>query len=135
MSVRERSGVFISYSRQEAGIANSLRKRLEAAKVGTIWQDLANLEGGVGWWQQITEAIDRSEFMVLIASSASIQSTTVRSEWRYARQVGVCVYPVLAERLNFDTLPRWMRETQFYDLELEWDKFLQHLKRGCQELW
>ena len=25
----------------------------------TLWQDRARMEGGVGWWKQITEAIDQ----------------------------------------------------------------------------
>jgi WD40 repeat protein len=136
--VRERakSGVFISYARADGEeFATRLRQRLErdATDVGVVWQDRSKLEGGIGWWKQIAEAIERSEFLALVMTPAAVQSEVVRREWLYARGEGVCVYPVIgAPGLNFDVLPRWMRKANFYDLEREWDKFIGHLRAGCR---
>ena len=86
--------VFISYARSDGEqFATELRQRLEAEHI-PLWQDRIGMEGGKDWWQQITEALDKVEFMVLVMTPAAMQSETVRKEWRYARQQGVCVYPV-----------------------------------------
>src|SRR5437016_5596359 len=89
-------GVFLSYARADGETrAAELRERLarEAPDI-EIKQDRQFLEGGVGWWKQVTEAIDAVEFLVLVMTPAAIASGTVEKEWRYARQQGVCVYPV-----------------------------------------
>ena len=91
------------------------------------------MEGGRDWWLQITEALDRVEFMALVITPNALKSDTVRKEWRYAREQGVCVYPIKGTPdLDFDSLPRWMRSAHFYDLEREWKKFLNDLNTRCQ---
>src|SRR2546426_12648327 len=86
--------VFISYARSDGEqFAARLRKRLEAKHI-PLWQDRIGMEGGRDWWQQIKDALDKVEFMVLVMTPAAMQSEMVRKEWRYARQQGVCVYPV-----------------------------------------
>src|SRR5690349_24827272 len=109
-----RSGVFISYARSDGEkFANSLRVRLEKEGISP-WQDRTGMEGGRDWWLQITEALDRVEFMALVITPNALKSDTVRKEWRYARQQGVCVYPIKgASDLDFDSLPRWMRDAHF----------------------
>src|SRR5919206_2972064 len=137
-----RGGVFISYARSDGEeFAVRLRERLETEGV-RLWQDRVALEGGRDWWLQITEALDRVEFMVLVMTPNALRSETVKKEWRYARQQGVCVYPVKgAEGLDFDSLPRWMRDVHFYDLGRldkngatgpEWKKFVNDLNTRCQ---
>jgi TIR domain len=126
--------VFISYARSDGEpFATGLRQRLEAKHI-PLWQDRVSMEGGRDWWQQITEALDFVEFMVLIMTPAAMQSDTVRKEWRYSRQQGVCAYPVKgAPDLNFNSLPHWMRSAHFYDLDYEWSKFLNDLNTRCQQ--
>ncbi len=82
--------VFLSYSRADEEFATALRQRLETeAPDISLWQDRTQMQGGVGWWQQIQDALERVEFMVLVTSDASLQSEIVRKEWRYARQQSV----------------------------------------------
>lgn len=136
--------IFISYARLDGtDFANKLRDRLEEEGL-SVWQDRVGMEGGHDWWLQIVEAIDNAEFMVLVMTPAAMKSPIVRKEWRYARQSGVCVYPAKAAAdLNFDSLPRWMRDAHFYDIGLdtvrfeqgaEWRKFLNDLHRRCDAL-
>ena len=133
MSPFQKSGVFISYARSDGDAqARSLRQRLEAAGI-RLWQDRSGMEGGRDWWLQVTAALDSVEFMVLLMTPAAVESATVRKEWRYARQHGVCVYPVKAADLDFDSLPRWMRSLHVYDLDHESTKFLNDLRTRCQE--
>lgn len=105
-----------------------------------LWQDRVGMEGGQDWWLQITEALDAVEFMALVVTPNAMRSETVRKEWRYARQEGVCIYPVKGvSNPDFKTLPRWIRDAHFYDLgDLkgehigpEWKKFLNDLQKPC----
>ncbi len=128
-----RNGVFISYARSDGEeFANLLRQRLETEQI-PLWQDRVGMEGGRDWWLQVTEALDQVEFMALVMTPNALKSDTVRKEWRYARQQGVCVYPIKGSPdLDFESLPRWMRSAHFYDLEREWQKFVNDLKTRCQ---
>jgi predicted ATPase len=132
---RRRRGVFISYARTDGeAFATDLRRRLEAESI-LVWQDRVGLEGGRDWWLQITEALDVVEFMALVITPGALQSDTVRREWHYARQEGVCVYPLRGSpEVEFATLPQWMRDRHFYDITQadEWNNFLGHLNTPCQ---
>jgi WD40 repeat protein len=127
--------VFISYALSDgAEIAAALRQRLNAQGI-LLWQDLVALEGGRDWWLQITDALDNVEFMALVITPNALKSDTVRMEWRYARQAGVCVYPIKGmPDLDFATVPRWLRDKHFYHIEntLQWQKFVNDLDSRCQ---
>lgn len=99
------------------------------------------MEGGRDWWLQITEALDRVEFMALVMTPGAQKSETVRKEWRYARQQGVCVYPIQGSpNLDFASMPAWMRSKHFYDIGTvennlngaQWQKFINDLNTRCQ---
>jgi NB-ARC domain/TIR domain len=129
--------VFISYARHDGEVfATNLRQRLEREQPElTIWQDRSRMEGGVGWWKQITAALETVQYLVLVMTPAAVVSEESRREWRYARQAGVCVYPVKGvpdAELHFDAMPLWMRKAHFFDLDREWETFVQHLKSPCQ---
>ncbi len=127
--------IFISYSRKdgEAFAADLRRKLIDIVGEVALWRDRDRMEGGVAWWNQITEALDNVQFMVLVATPAAMESAIVRKEWRYARQQGVCVYPVQVPglALDFAAMPRWMRDSHFYDLDKEWDTFVNYLQSPC----
>jgi len=127
--------IFISYSRQDGeDFATDLRQKLIAIfGEDQLWQDRAKMEGGVGWWSQIEQALEAVEFMVLVATPEAMKSPIVAKEWRRARQEGVCVYPVQVPGLpiDFKTFPRWMADSHFYNLDKEWDTFVNYLKSPC----
>ncbi|HEU4937327.1 MAG TPA: TIR domain-containing protein [Vicinamibacterales bacterium] len=131
----DRAGAFISYARSDGeALAKDVSARLHDEGI-SLWRDLDRLEGGRDWWLQITAALDQVEFLVVIMTPAATQSELVRREWRYARQRGVCVYPVKAtENTDFDSLPRWMRSVHFYDLDREWAKFVNDLRTRCRSV-
>src|SRR6266516_2169381 len=106
--------VFLSYARSDGEpFATQWRQRLEAEHI-PLWQDRVGLEGGKDWWLQITEALDVVEFLVLVMTPAAMLSETVRREWRYARQQGVCVYPVKGvPDLDFASVRHWLRSAHF----------------------
>ncbi|HYQ90971.1 MAG TPA: NB-ARC domain-containing protein, partial [Candidatus Competibacteraceae bacterium] len=129
--------VFLSYARKDGeAFASALRRRLNTEEPEiTLWQDRAEMEGGVGWWKQIEEALDQVKFLIIVMTPAALQSEMTRKEWRYARQRGVNVYPVKAApeaQIDYSSLPSWMRKAHFYDLEKEWETFVNYLKSDRQ---
>lgn len=65
-TAQARSGVFISYARSDGEeFARVLRERLAGENV-PLWRDREGMVGGRDWWLQITEALDRVEFMALV---------------------------------------------------------------------
>jgi WD40 repeat protein len=135
--VQARQGAFISYARADGeAVARRIHARLQAdAPDVPAWLDRFEVEGGVGWWTQIEQELDRAEFLILIMTPSATRSENTRSEWRSARQRGVCVYPVKGapdRELGFENLPNWMRKAHFYDPDLEWEKLIAHLRRGCR---
>jgi WD40 repeat protein len=125
--------IFISYARSDGeGFASALRQRLQATHPSlTLWQDRAELEGGVGWWKQIAAALDQVEILIMVMTPAVTQSAVAQKEWRYARQQGVRVCPVLGTEphlFDFSQLPSWMRKAHCYDLEKEWETFVRFLQ-------
>lgn len=129
--------VFISYARSDGEtFASKLREHLNREEPEiTLWQDRSEMEGGVGWWRQITRALDAVQFLVLIMTPTAIASPMVQREWRYARQQGVCIYPVLglpSDEIDFSHLPRWMRRIHCFNLDKEWQTFVGYLKSPCR---
>ncbi|MCB0168360.1 MAG: TIR domain-containing protein [Anaerolineae bacterium] len=129
------SRVFISYARKDAeDLAQELTSRLEAEGI-PVWRDRAKMEGGRNWWLQIVAALDQVDFMILVVTPAAMRSVVVKKEWTYARQRGVCILPVWgAAPMALDTLPRWLRDTCFYQPEAAWSKLVAELNRTCQSL-
>ena len=127
---------FLRRSDGEA-FASELRRRLQAGYPDlTLWQDRADLEGGVGWWKQIAQALETVETLVMVMTPAVTQSEVAQKEWRYARQQGVRVCPVLGldpDAFDFGRLPNWMRKAHCYDLAKEWESFIAFLRSPHQE--
>ena len=102
--------VFLSYPRKDGeAFATALRRRLaEEEPEITLWQDRGEMEGGVGWWQQIEAALDQVKFLVIVITPQAITSQVTWQEWRFARQKGVNVYPVKGvsdDKIDYETLP------------------------------
>jgi len=127
--------IFISYARSDGkNFADDLRRRLVDEYHFHVWQDIVELEGGKDWWLQIETAIKSVEFLVMVMTPGALASQTTRKEWRLARQEGVCVLPMMAEEIDFSPLPRWMRDTHFFDFKFpeQWERFIRTLQSPCQ---
>src|SRR5215831_14941508 len=129
---------FLSYARSDGEtFAAALRERLESELPDvTLWQDRARMEGGVGWWKQITEALDQVEFLLMIITPGAMASDVAQKEWRYARQQGVRICPIMgvpAAEVDFALLPPWMRKVHCYDLEREWPSFVGFLRSARKD--
>jgi len=90
----------------------------------------------VGWWKQVTEALDQVEILIMVMTPAVLHSAIAHKEWRYARQQGVRVCPVLGVApglFDFGQLPSWMRKAHCYDLDREWERFVDFLRSARAE--
>jgi len=130
--------VFLSYARADGErLAAELRQRLakEAPDI-VVKYDRLFLEGGRNWWNQVAEAIEKVQFLLLLMTPAALDSGNVEKEWRHARRRGVCVYPVKDPKspIDFEKLPRWMWQAHCHDLEKEWPTLLGHLRAPCHAL-
>ncbi|MCP4582820.1 MAG: TIR domain-containing protein [candidate division Zixibacteria bacterium] len=128
--------IFISYAREDGDkhakiIYEKLKNQFPD---GAVWLDRFSMKGGEGWWKQIAEAIDKSEYLILVITEKAISSENVREEWFYARRQGVCVCPIMPKKLPkqaMKKLPRWMSKSHIYDLN-DWDRILGQLNSSCQ---
>ena len=67
-----RQGVFVSYSRKDGELhAGNIRMLLERENI-SVWQDPTGMEGGRDWWEQIRQALNHVEFLVLVMTRAAI---------------------------------------------------------------
>jgi hypothetical protein len=128
--------VFICYARSDGlDFARRLRAWLEEKGI-PLFQDLVSLVGGEDFLLQIYKAIDEVEFLVLLMTPRALASEAVKKEWHYARQRGVCVFPVVVPEVevDFTGLPHWMSSANWYDLNYEeqWTKLLNDLSRRCE---
>jgi len=144
--MQDKPRVFISYCRSDGTtFATKLRRRMEKQHPEIIlWQDVISERGGRDWWLQITEALDNVGYMVLVLTPDALKSATVRKEWRYARQQGVCVHPVQgSSELDFNILPRWIRDLHIDDIGYDvrrkrftsagqWRKFINEMNTRCE---
>jgi serine/threonine protein kinase len=73
--------LFISYSRADERFADDLVARLRALD-HEVWWD-RSLQPGRSWDDQIEEAMERADVMLVLMSPDSTRSDEVKHEWRY----------------------------------------------------
>ncbi|MCU0479637.1 MAG: FHA domain-containing protein [Anaerolineae bacterium] len=111
--------IFLSYSEEDAPLAQSAQKAIEAAGFD-VWIDPAKARYmDVIWHHGIDNAIGGSFAMVVILTPQSLQSALVTYEWSFALGIGVTVIPVLFKEaqiprrllvlkcLDFSATPSW----------------------------
>lgn len=89
--------VFISYSRKDTAFVRHLAADLEKAGY-SVWWDISDLRGGDDWVRLIPEAIERSEFFIVVLTPNSTASEWVRKEYTQALSLHKKVIPIMLER-------------------------------------
>ena len=74
--------IFLSYAHADRAAAEKLGRHLQDDHGLQVWWDRA-LVAGVDWGDQIEEAMESSDLMVVILSPNSAHSGEVKLEWRY----------------------------------------------------
>ena len=70
---------FISYSRQDSGFADWIRSGLTKNDI-SCWQDTHDMRGGEYWRQQIYDAIEKQDKLILVCSRNALDRPSVVAE-------------------------------------------------------
>ncbi len=85
--------IFISYSRKDLSFIEHLAIDLE--KQGfDVWYDLSDLEGGDRWNRAIQQAIQNSQYVILVLSPDSVESKWVEKEFFFADKLNKKIIPL-----------------------------------------
>jgi hypothetical protein len=103
--------IFVSYSRQDAGLVKPVVGLLRATK-DLVFQDVDSVMPGMRWRPQVEEALRVAHLIVLFWCYHSSRSAEVRKEYELALSTGKDVLPVL---LDATPLPRELNEYQWVD--------------------
>jgi hypothetical protein len=86
--------VFISYSRRDLAFVNQLVSDLKETGMD-VWHDLSGLEGGSRWRIEIQNAIQNSDYIIVVLSPDSVKSEWVEREYMYAENLKKKVLPIM----------------------------------------
>jgi hypothetical protein len=89
--------LFISYSRKDTAFVRRLAGDLEKAGY-SVWWDISDLRGGDDWVRLIPEAIQTSDFFIVVLSPNSTASEWVRKEYTQAISLHKKIIPIMLER-------------------------------------
>lgn len=90
--------VFISYSSRDRDFVIQLKKELEQMGVH-CWRDKDDLMSGAEFMDEIAEALEAVQIMVLIFSSTAMDSKYVKDELTYAHGKGMHIIPIKIEEI------------------------------------
>jgi hypothetical protein len=86
--------VFISYSRRDLSFVKRLVADLQKTGI-KVWYDLSGLEGGARWRVEIQNAIQASDYVIVVLSPASTQSEWVENEYLFASNLKRKILPLM----------------------------------------
>jgi len=100
----EKKQLFISYSRADTTNVDQIISRLEETG-HSIWIDREGIRGGDKWRRQIVDAIEDSDFFLLLLSPNSVKSKYVQQELDCADGRSKTILPIL---IHPTVIPREM---------------------------
>jgi len=120
--------VFISYSRRDIDVVESIVSQLEAAGI-EVWLDREDIKPGKQWRKQIVEGIDTAEAFVLNLSPNSAASDNVLKELNLAEEaLDPFILPIMLTEMKIpDEMRYQLAGTQFIAYHLD-------PKRGVRDL-
>lgn len=88
--------IFISYSRKDIDFARKLAGDLEKAGYD-VWWDITDIQGGDTWVNSIPDAIETSQYMLVVLSPDSVASPWVQKEYTQALSLRKAIIPLMLE--------------------------------------
>ncbi len=121
--------IFISYSRKDQDFVVQMQSKVIKAGFKT-WIDTQDIRVGTDWNEEIVEQIKKSGALILVISSASIESPYVQFEYGVSQGVKlpVPVVPVQLEKVK--SLPHYLNRLHYLDFteNYQWEKLVEHLE-------
>jgi peptide/nickel transport system substrate-binding protein len=107
------SQIFVSYSRKDLDFVQRMAKDLQAHGL-EVWYDLSGLEVGTRWGKEIQNAIQQSQYLLVVLSPNSIESEWVEKEFLYANSLKLKIIPLLYKPCS---VPMWFINLHFIDVQ------------------
>jgi hypothetical protein len=114
----KKPSIFLSYSRADKDFALKLAQDLRIAGA-SLWVDQLDIEPGQPWDRSVEQALKQSPILLVIISSASIQSENVLDEIGFAIDTKKRIVPILHEKCD---LPFRIRRLQYVDFTQGYDQ-------------
>lgn len=86
--------VFISYSRKDLDFVDELAADLRKAGL-EVWYDVSKLGGGSRWRTEIENALQNSQYVIVVLSPDSIQSEWVEREFLFSSNLKLKIIPLM----------------------------------------
>lgn len=134
--------VFLSYSRKDLTIAQALVEEIERRAWRSVWWDSTRADDGIAPGGEIEATIrrelQRAQFVVVLFSVRSLESSWVRSELNRALAGKANVIPVMLPGIAVDDLPMRLEDRLCIDLRdwappvpsRELERLIAHLSKG-----
>lgn len=91
--------IFISYSRRNKDFTQRLFDAL-VDRGYDPWVDWDDIPFSVDWWQEIRDAINQHDVVILVVSNESMKSRVVNKEITYAREINKRIIPLIIEKVD-----------------------------------
>lgn len=99
--------IFISYSRKDIAFAHLLNRSLNASGLDT-WIDWNNIPVGENWWNEIQQAIEKSNVFMFIISKHSVDSEVCSHEINVALKNNKRIIPIVVDNLSPDIVNKFV---------------------------
>jgi tetratricopeptide (TPR) repeat protein len=109
---------------------STLRTKLEAAGF-RLHPDIDHRDGSVSQEEKTLAILREARGLLVLLSPAAIQSSTLRQEVRFARQMGKCVHTVTTNGQMAPAASRWPGFGSLYELDKDWERLLKDLRSPC----
>lgn len=108
--------IFLSHSWKDKFFARKLAEKLQETEI-KVWVDDAELKVGDSFVRKISEAIEQTDYVVVILSHNSISSSWVQKELAFAmtKEIGgrrIIVLPILIEKCD---IPDFLKDKVYAD--------------------
>lgn len=100
------ANVFLSYASEDRNHAVWLRDRLRGAGLDNVWLDIAEIEGGENWKQEINLGLRKVSMLVALCTKSSVDPsrTVIMHEWKEATRLLKTIIPL---RFDHDPPEEW----------------------------
>ncbi len=92
-------GIFISYSRRDKAVVQTLVDRLKAGG-RDVWVDWQDIPWTADWWHEISEGIEHSDNFVFVLSPSSLSSLVCNFEVAHAIAQNKRIVPIVIEQAD-----------------------------------
>lgn len=115
--------IFLSYSRRQLYFAEALTLHLQQHGLAT-WFDLQQIEAGGVWSESLKDGVQEAGRLILVVSTAALESEYVQAEWRGALQRGLPLVLAVYEPVE---LPEELKGLPTYDFRTRFEHTLERL--------